>query len=219
MSPDEFKGGAVDPFTGQQASQPGPLPYSDITNPQTLNKYAYVMNNPLRYTDPDGHIALAGTWGGAAAGTFICGPVCTVVGAIVGTAAAAYVGYEAGNAIGDLISKSETKPETKTSDGLTSQDKTESKVNTNPYAGPVDKPVTVVDSKGNAIPVKTGEQIKDSKDGTYTQVKDANGKATGTRIDGAHKPSTHKDSRAQKPHAHVPGATNPDGTPWLPLNQ
>ncbi len=54
-SPDEFKGGAVDPFTGQQVSQPGPLPYADITNPQSLNKYAYVLNNPLRYTDPDGH--------------------------------------------------------------------------------------------------------------------------------------------------------------------
>jgi RHS repeat-associated protein len=57
-SPDEFTGGIVDPFTGQPISQPGPLPYADITNPQTLNKYAYVMNNPLRYTDPDGHIAV-----------------------------------------------------------------------------------------------------------------------------------------------------------------
>lgn len=54
-SPDEFTGGAVDPVTGQQVSQPGPLPYADITNPQSLNKYAYVLNNPLRYTDPDGH--------------------------------------------------------------------------------------------------------------------------------------------------------------------
>lgn len=54
-SPDEFQGGIVDPFTGQQVGQPGPLPYADITDPQTLNKYAYVLNNPLRYTDPDGH--------------------------------------------------------------------------------------------------------------------------------------------------------------------
>ncbi len=35
--------------------QPGPLPYADITDPQALNKYAYVRNNPLRYVDPDGH--------------------------------------------------------------------------------------------------------------------------------------------------------------------
>jgi RHS repeat-associated protein len=54
-SPDEFPGGAVDPFTGQQVGQPGPLPYADISNPQSLNKYAYVLNNPLCYVDPDGH--------------------------------------------------------------------------------------------------------------------------------------------------------------------
>ena len=54
-SPDEFKGGFLDAFTGQAAFQPGPLPYADIGDPQTLNKYAYVRNNPLRYTDPDGH--------------------------------------------------------------------------------------------------------------------------------------------------------------------
>ena len=31
------------------------LPYADITDPQTLNKYGYVRNNPLRYIDPNGH--------------------------------------------------------------------------------------------------------------------------------------------------------------------
>ena len=55
LSPDEFKGGIVDPFTGKQISQPGPLPYADIGDPQTLNKYGYVRNNPLHYIDPDGH--------------------------------------------------------------------------------------------------------------------------------------------------------------------
>ncbi len=64
-SPDEFPDGIVDPITGQQVGQPGPLPYADIGDPQTINKYVYVRNNPLRYTDPDGH----------------CGPWCTFFGA------------------------------------------------------------------------------------------------------------------------------------------
>jgi RHS repeat-associated protein len=87
-SPDEFPGGIVDPFTGQEISQPGPLPYADITDPQTLNKYAYVRNNPLRYTDPDGH----------------CTDVLTC-GIAIGEAAAAFGGYvtaAAGGALGGL---------------------------------------------------------------------------------------------------------------------
>jgi RHS repeat-associated protein len=54
-TPDEFTGGIVDAYSGGQMQAPGPLPYADITDPQTINKYAYVRNNPLRYVDPDGH--------------------------------------------------------------------------------------------------------------------------------------------------------------------
>jgi RHS repeat-associated protein len=32
-----------------------PVPYAKLDNPQTLNLYAYVMNNPLTRFDPDGH--------------------------------------------------------------------------------------------------------------------------------------------------------------------
>lgn len=55
LSPDEFTGGPVDSFSAADPSSPGPLPYADITNPQSLNKYSYTYNNPLRYTDPNGH--------------------------------------------------------------------------------------------------------------------------------------------------------------------
>jgi RHS repeat-associated protein len=58
-SQDEFKGGIVDAFTGQDIETNTALPYADITDPQTLNKYTYVRNSPLRYTDPDGHVFVA----------------------------------------------------------------------------------------------------------------------------------------------------------------
>ncbi len=54
MQPDEFTGGPVEVYGGDP-TPPGPLPYADIFNPQSLNKYSYTYNNPLRYTDPDGH--------------------------------------------------------------------------------------------------------------------------------------------------------------------
>ena len=88
-SPDEFTGGIVDAYSGGQVQQSGPLPYADITDPQTLNKYAYVRNNPLRYTDPDGH----------------CTDVLTC-GIALGEATTAFGGYvtaAAGGAVGGLI--------------------------------------------------------------------------------------------------------------------
>jgi RHS repeat-associated protein len=55
-SPDEFQGGPQELFvlgSGHQLKQA--IPYGDIFSPQSLNKYQYCLNNPLRYTDPDGH--------------------------------------------------------------------------------------------------------------------------------------------------------------------
>ena len=45
----------MDAFSSSDPLPPGPLPYALITNPQSLNKYAYTWNNPLSFVDPDGH--------------------------------------------------------------------------------------------------------------------------------------------------------------------
>jgi flagellar biosynthesis GTPase FlhF len=74
-----------------------------------------------------------------------------------------------------------------------------------------------VDSKGNALPLKKGEYLTGSPDGKWIQVRNSDGSPNGMRIDGGHSPSTHHDPRALKAHAHVPGKTNKDGTPWLPI--
>ena len=63
------------------SSAPEPVPYADLTDPQTLNLYGYVRNNPLSHADTDVHCCeaewgffkqeLAGVWdttGGAVVG-------------------------------------------------------------------------------------------------------------------------------------------------------
>lgn len=38
--------------------KPDPVPYADFDNPQSLNLYQYMHNNPLSGTDPDGHCSI-----------------------------------------------------------------------------------------------------------------------------------------------------------------
>ena len=54
-SPDEFTGGPEEiGVLGSGHPEKQALKYADVTNPQSLNKYQYSYNNPLRYVDPDG---------------------------------------------------------------------------------------------------------------------------------------------------------------------
>jgi RHS repeat-associated protein len=52
-SPDEFSGGPDELYEAIAAGNP--TFYADLADPQSLNKYQYAYNNPLRYVDPDGH--------------------------------------------------------------------------------------------------------------------------------------------------------------------
>jgi hypothetical protein len=70
----------------QQAGSPwGPA------NPQALNRYAYVQNNPLKWTDPSGHcpVCAAIGWVFTAAGFTVSAPVVVGVAAVLGVAALA----------------------------------------------------------------------------------------------------------------------------------
>jgi len=50
-----FNPGMARWLTPDWSARPAGVPYANIALPQTLNLYAYVSNNPVTHTDPDGH--------------------------------------------------------------------------------------------------------------------------------------------------------------------
>lgn len=52
-------------MTPDWASRADAVPYAEFSDPQSLNLYAYVRNNPVNKTDPDGHCDVGGEhhWG------------------------------------------------------------------------------------------------------------------------------------------------------------
>ncbi|MGE0102696.1 MAG: RHS repeat-associated core domain-containing protein [Blastocatellales bacterium] len=68
-SPDEFSGGPEELYDFTDTASDNPTFYADLHDPQSLNKYQYCYNDPLRYVDPDGHSGtLVGALIGAAVG-------------------------------------------------------------------------------------------------------------------------------------------------------
>jgi RHS repeat-associated protein len=166
------------------------------------------MTQSSRATAVVAGAALGGSAGVVAAG------VCAVgTGGILGLEAPEIVG--AGIAGGALLGNSAADLVDWISSLITSASSNSG--NTNPYTGPVSDPVVVVDQKGNAIPVGSGQQVATSPNGDYQQVLGADGRPTGDRLDrGGHK--GRNDPAARGPHGHRPGVTTPDGNEHLPIN-
>jgi hypothetical protein len=69
-------GGAAGRFLSPDFNAMGddldPVPYADLNNPQSLNLYSYVQNNPLSHKDADGHKCDGGSVGPDGTFTFHC---------------------------------------------------------------------------------------------------------------------------------------------------
>jgi RHS repeat-associated protein len=148
-----------------------PVPYAALNNPQTLNLYPYVANNPLSRSDADGHcfpfcLALAG---GAVlaeeAPLAAAGPVGWTV---IGVTAVGVVGYSAYQHFNqDAATPAESAPT------QTPQDRGRANEATGLAVVGADKntkPTTTVDPKTG----QTGTTIADGKhgDGQNVEVKD-----------------------------------------------
>jgi RHS repeat-associated protein len=96
-------------MTPDWAAKPINVPYANFGNPQSLNLYSYVQNNPTTMCDPDGHCTDPFSCGVefAGIGTLIEPGGGTVVGAALGGIVGGALLYFGGKAIVDSIHHSD----------------------------------------------------------------------------------------------------------------
>jgi hypothetical protein len=75
------------------ADKPEAVPYSQLDNPQSLNLYGYVNNNPLSKADPDGHCPQCLVWGEEVLEEAAATPAGQAVGNAIGVAGIALGGF------------------------------------------------------------------------------------------------------------------------------
>ena len=152
------------------ADKPEAVPYSDLDNPQSLDLYGYINNNPLSKADPDGHcpwcFALAG--GGILESETPLAAAGPVGWAVIGGTALAVGGVAIWNHYHQEAAPAEATPtQTPQDRGRANEATGLSEVGADKNT----KPVTAVDPKTG----KTGVTIPDGThaDGQHVDVKDS----------------------------------------------
>jgi RHS repeat-associated protein len=189
-------------------------------NTFNFNRYGYVNNNPINHIDPNGRCIEDACIGEAAVAGCVASPACSraVVAAGAAIVAALTVRAVHNTTTTKTVQNNNSEVPAPTPVPGTSPSAPATDGNTNPYVGPVDRPVVVVDKDGNAIPVDAGQSVNSSPNGDFQQVIGSDSKPTGDRLDRGGHPNQ-RDPKAREPHAHRPGVTDPTGNPHLPINQ
>jgi len=185
-------------MTPDWEAKPTDVPYASFGNPQSLNLYSYVDNNPTTTRDPE---VLSCTIEFGAGGS-VFGPVGTAIGATIGAGVGLFVTYEVVKAVSSTIHQSDSN--TAPAPGTTEQGRdaqgrflpkepgqtqpgaqTEKETlaaegatkNTAPLPGTNRIPDGTVDATGQKIEVKSGQSV--SNTGQLVQAGQAAQAATG----------------------------------------
>jgi RHS repeat-associated protein len=177
-------------MTPDWAAKPTDVPYASFGNPQSLNLYSYVNNNPTTTRDPDGHCCdpdtvimgittiggsivggIVGAAAGAGGGTLVAPGVGTVgggfEGGVLGAAAGGTTGAALGNAIIGTIhylSDSKTAPATPTPATGQGQQTAPATAPAGQQV-PVQAPGFVGDAGGNVVAIPPGSTARPADNG------------------------------------------------------